>query len=49
MPAEVVFNASEMSKEITVTASDDDVDDDGERVELTFGDAARRDGSCQPG
>ena len=37
-PAEVVFNAGEMSREATVTASDDEVDDDGESVYLTFGD-----------
>ena len=37
-PAEVVFNAGEKSKEVIVTAFDDDVDDGGESVELTFGD-----------
>ena len=36
-PTEVVFNAGETSKDVTVTAVDDSVDDDGESVELTFG------------
>ena len=36
-PAEVVFNAGETSKDVTVTAVDDSVDDDGESVELAFG------------
>ena len=36
--AEIVFNAGETSKNVTVTATDDDVDDDGESVELSFGD-----------
>ena len=36
-PEEVVFNAGETSKDITVTANDDDVDDDGESVNLAFG------------
>ena len=36
-PTEVVFNAGETSKVVTVTAVDDNVDDDGESVELTFG------------
>ena len=34
---EVVFNAGETSKDVTVTAFDDDVDDDGESVNLAFG------------
>ena len=37
VPTEVVFNAGETSKDVTVTVVDDSVDDDGERVELTFG------------
>ena len=36
-PAEVVFNAGETTKDVTVTAVDDNEDDDGESVELTFG------------
>ena len=36
-PTEVVFNVGETSKDVTVTAVDDSVDDDGESVELTFG------------
>ena len=36
-PTEVVFNAGETSKDVTVMAVDDSVDDDGESVELTFG------------
>ena len=36
-PAEVVFNAGETTKDVTVTAVDDSVDDDGESLELTFG------------
>ena len=36
-PTQIVFNAGETSKDVTVTAVDDDVDDDGESVELTFG------------
>ena len=36
-PTQVVFNAGETSKDVTVTASDDSVDDDGESVELSFG------------
>ena len=36
-PTQIVFNASETSKDVTVTAFDDSVDDDGESVELTFG------------
>ena len=36
-PTQVVFNAGETSKDATVTAEDDNVDDDGESVELTFG------------
>ena len=37
-PTQVVFNAGETSKDITVTAINDRVDDDGESVELSFGD-----------
>ena len=37
VPTEVVFNAGETTKDVTVTAVDDSVDDDGESVELTFG------------
>ena len=48
VPAEVVFNAGEMSKDVTVTASDDDVDDDGESVELTFGDLPDGVGAVSP-
>ena len=36
-PEEVVFNAGETSKDVPVTAIDDDVDDDGESVDLAFG------------
>ena len=36
-PTQVVFDADETSKDVTVTAVDDSVDDDGESVELTFG------------
>ena len=36
-PTEVVFNAGETTKDVTVTAADDDVDDDSESVELVFG------------
>ena len=36
-PTQVVFNAGEMSQDVTITAVDDSVDDDGESVELTFG------------
>ena len=35
-PTEVVFNAGETTKDVTVTAVDDDEDDDGESVELAF-------------
>ena len=37
VPTEVVFNAGETTKDVTVTAVDDDVDDDSESVALTFG------------
>ena len=36
-PTQVVFNAGETSKDVTVAAFDDDVDDDGESVNLAFG------------
>ena len=36
-PTQAVFNAGETSKNVTVTAVDDGVDDDGESVELTLG------------
>ena len=36
-PTQVVFNAGETSKDVPVTAIDDDVDDDGESVDLAFG------------
>ena len=36
-PTQVVFNAGEMSKDVTISAVDDSVDDDGESVDLTFG------------
>ena len=36
-PTQVVFDADETSKDVTVTAVDDSVGDDGESVELTFG------------
>ena len=36
-PTQIVFNAGETAKDVTVTAVDDGVDDDGESVELTFG------------
>ena len=37
IPASVEFNGGETSKTFTFTATDDDVDDDGEVVKLTFG------------
>ena len=37
VPASVVFNAGEASKNITFTATGDDKDDDGESVKLRFG------------
>ena len=37
VPTSVVFNAGDTEKEITFRASPDDVDDDGESVELGFG------------
>ena len=37
VPIEVVFNAGETTKDVTVTAVDDSVEDDGESVALTFG------------
>ena len=37
VPNSVVFNAGDTEKEITFRASPDDVDDDGESVELGFG------------
>ena len=36
-PTQVVFNAGETSKDATVAAVDDSVDDDGESVQLAFG------------
>ena len=36
-PTEVVFNAGATTKDVTVMAVDDTVDDDGESVVLTFG------------
>ena len=36
-PQDVTFSAGETVKEITVTATDDDIDDDGESVRLGFG------------
>ena len=36
-PMRAVFGASDTAKEITVTATDDDIDDDNETVTLTFG------------
>ena len=36
-PEEIVFNAGDVSKDVTVTAIDDDVDDDGESVNMAFG------------
>ena len=36
-PQDVTFSAGEIVKEITVTATDDDIDDDGESVRLGFG------------
>ena len=36
-PASVTFNATETSKTITFRALDDTLDDDGERVKLSFG------------
>ena len=38
VPANVAFNSGETSKTFTFTATDDDVDDDGESVKLGFGD-----------
>ncbi len=37
IPADVVFGATETSKTVTFSATQDTVDDDGERVELGFG------------
>ena len=37
VPADVTFNSGETQKSFTFTATDDDVDDDGESVKLTFG------------
>ena len=37
VPSSVVFNAGDTEKQITFQASPDDVDDDGESVELGFG------------
>ena len=37
MPANVVFNSGETEKSITFSATQDDVDDDGESVRLAFG------------
>ena len=37
IPANVTFAATDMSKSFTVTAADDDIDDDGESVALSFG------------
>ena len=37
MPSDVTFNAEETEKTITFTATHDTVDDDGERVRLSFG------------
>ena len=48
VPAEVVFNSGEMSKDVTVTAIDDDVDDDSESVELTFGNLPDGVGAVSP-
>ena len=36
-PTRAVFGASDIAKEITVTATDDNIDDDNETVTLTFG------------
>ena len=36
-PEEIVFNAGDVSKDVTVMAIDDDVDDDGESVNMAFG------------
>ena len=38
VPSEVVFGVGERSKSFTVTAVDDDVEDDGEMITLSFGD-----------
>ena len=37
LPSSVTFNTSETAKGITVTATDDAIDDDGESVQLGFG------------
>ena len=37
LPSSVTFSAGETRKEIAVTARDDDIDDDGESVQLGFG------------
>ena len=37
MPESLTFNTGQMSQTITFTAAQDDVDDDGESVKLTFG------------
>ena len=39
VPTDVTFNSGETEQSITFTATDDDVDDDGESVKLTFGSA----------
>ena len=37
VPSSVTFSPGETMKEITVTATDDDIDDDDETIELSFG------------
>ena len=37
VPANVVFNSGDTEKTLTLNAADDNVDDDGESVKLTFG------------
>ena len=37
LPSSVTFNTGETEKDITVTATDDTIDDDGESVQLGFG------------
>ena len=37
VPSSVTFSPGEAMKEITVTATDDDIDDDDETIELSFG------------
>ena len=48
IPSTVTFNSGDTSKSFTFTAVDDDIDDDGEQVKLSFGTLPTRvtEGSC---